>query len=297
MMETQNPFEGTVLVTGADAEYWPLLSGLLNSIEASIRREGVTVGVLDFGLRPEQIRRLQEYGARVVTPGWDYSLEHFHKRATTAYKAMTSRPHLPRYFPGYKLYVWLDADCWVQDWQAVTLLAASARQRSFAIVPEIDRAYSAFYGQTRFLDFMFVCYNACFGKEIATAHFQENLLNSGVFAATSTAPHWEAWHRHLAAVLQRLNEPFFFAEQTALNFAIRHEKLPAALLPAQCNWVCNRARPALALDGTTLVNPEPPYPAIGIIHLTANTKRDLWEMVDLAGRSHTRTLTYPPLPD
>ena len=176
MAGSQTPFSKTIIVSGADAGYWPLLSGLLNSIESSAQREGVFVGVLDFGLLPEHLERLRQFGAIVVSPGWDYSLAHFRTPATATFKAMTSRPHLPRYFPGYELYVWLDADCWVQDWEAIRLLAVSARQWAFAIVPEVHRCYSGFYAQTPVLDFLFACYNACYGKEIATAEFHHPLL-------------------------------------------------------------------------------------------------------------------------
>ncbi len=296
MAGTQTPLGRTILISGADAGYWPLLSGLLHSIESSARKEGVSIGVLDFGLAPEQLERLRRCGAIVVAPGWDYSLAHFRQPAPATFKAMTARPHLPRYFPGYELYVWLDADCWVQDWQAIRALAASARQWSFAVVPEVHRSYSGFYAQTPVLDFLFTCYNTCFGQEVAATQIHHSLLNSGVFVAAGAAPHWGVWHKHLAAVLQRLQEPFFFAEQTALNYAVRHEKLPAALLPAQCNWMCNRALPFLALDGKTLVEPAPPHLPLGVIHLTANTKHGLWPVVDLAGQTHMRVLTHPPLP-
>ena len=80
----------TIIISGADAAYWPLLSGLLHSIEQGPRREGIAVGILDLGLAPEHRDRLRSYGAIVVEPGWDYPVAHFSKPAPPAFRAPRS---------------------------------------------------------------------------------------------------------------------------------------------------------------------------------------------------------------
>jgi len=208
----------TIIISGADAAYWPLLSGMLHSIEQGPRKEGITVGILDLGLAPEHRDRLRSYGAIVVEPGWDYPVAHFSKPAPNAFQAMTARPHLPRHFPGYDMYIWLDADCWVQDPQAIALLASAASQKKFAIVPEVHRSY---FTLSPYVQWLHDCYRRCYNENAANWLVYYPLLNCGVFAATGDAPQWAKWQEHLGRIIKRHDEFFFFAEQTALNGAIR----------------------------------------------------------------------------
>jgi hypothetical protein len=97
-------------------------------------------------------------------------------------------------------------------------------------------------------------------------------------------------------VLARLKEPFFFAEQTALNACIRTSEQAVALLPARCNWMCSRAFPLVSADGKSLLDPYPPHEAIGVLHLAADTKRGIWPLVDARGKEQPRALTFPMLP-
>src|SRR5215470_17824863 len=108
----------SIICSAADAGYWHLLSGMLNSIENTAKNDGFTFGILDLGLADEQRLRISQFGAALVTPDWDYPISHFQKAPAPVYRAQTARPHLRKYFPGFDLYIWLDADCWVQDWQA-----------------------------------------------------------------------------------------------------------------------------------------------------------------------------------
>jgi hypothetical protein len=285
-----------IIVSGADAAYWPLLSGMLHSVEPGARKEGMAVGVLDLGLADEQRDRLRSYGALLVDPEWDYSTAHFRQPPPSTFRAMTARPHLPRHFPGYDLYIWLDADCWVQDWQAVALLAGAASQKKFAIIPEVHRSYCSFFHFGPYLKWVHDCYRLCYSGDTANALVNFPLLNSGVFAATSDAPQWSQWQRHLGEIIKRQDEHFFFAEQTALNGAIREGKLAMALLPAHCNWMCNRAMPGFDPTGNIFIEPEPPHIALGIIHLAAVVKTGEWPVLDRAGKTHVKALTHPMLP-
>ena len=52
-----------------------------------------------------------------------------------AFKAQFARPFLPRHFPGYETYLWIDADAWLQDWRAVELYVAAACGDRLAITP------------------------------------------------------------------------------------------------------------------------------------------------------------------
>jgi hypothetical protein len=286
-----------ILISAADQAYWPLLSGLLHSIDKRRRAAGMAIGVLDLGLAAEPLDRLRRYGASVVRPDWDCDVSAFAAKPQPFYRAMTARPFLPRYFAGYDLYAWIDADCWVQDWSAVKLLCNAAADWGFAIVPEMDRSYTPLLHDGRtFADWARSCFVKCFGEAEGSRLAQYPLLNCGVLAATGESPLWALWAKCLAEVLARLKEPYFFAEQTALNACIRTSERAVALLPARCNWMCSRALPLVSADGKSLLDPYPPHEAIGVLHLAADTKRGMWPLVDARGKEQPRALTFPMLP-
>jgi hypothetical protein len=53
--------------------------------------------------------------------------------------------------------------------------------------------------------------------------------------------------------------------------------------------------PGIDPEGNIYVEPEPPYLPLGVIHLAA-AKSGVWPLLDQTGKTHMRTLTYPPLP-
>ena len=284
-----------IICSAADAKYWSLLSGLLNSIEQPAKRAGFSFGVLDLGLTPEQKARLDRFGATTVVPDWDYDIAHL-ETPPRYLLAMSARPHLRKYFPGYDLIVWLDADCWVQDWLSVILLAESAVANTFSIIPEVDRSYSPFFADGSVLEWLLGSYTTCFGEAEARQMILYPYLNCGVFAATKDAPHWASWAKYLGDVVKRLSRQWdFYAEQNALNAAVIKEKLRIARLPSTCNWLCNRSRPRCTNDGKIFLETAPPFQKLGILHLTSTTKEGLWSVFDLSGKEHKMSLAHPPL--
>jgi hypothetical protein len=284
-----------IIVSGADAAYWALLSRLLRSIEAEVQIQKIAVGILDFGLMQGQRDRLQEYGAKIVLPAWDYPIEHLKQWNTLRDWSQTTRPFLPRYFPGFDLYVWLDADCWVQEWQAIALLTGAALQRKFAIVPEVHHSYGSFLNAgPSFIEWAHSTYRRCYDDAAAKRLSQFPILNCGVFGATPDALHWSRWQFHLSEIIKRLDQSFFFAEQTALNYVIRYEKLTTAFLPAYCNFICSRARPYFNLDHGVFVEPDPPFARLGVVHFAA-AKDSSCVAFDKTGKRETRPLINVPL--
>jgi len=278
-----------IIVTAATSGYFPLLEGLIGSILPQSSQ--VDIGVLDLGLTDAQRKSLKRQGVIVKVAKWDCDLSIFPVKPANHFKAMTARPNLPSYFPGYPIIVWLDCDSWVQDWGAVDLLIATAETTGFSIVPEIDRAYTPFLGDATVIEWIFSCYGRCFGSEAARQFGHYPLINSGVFAARSDAPHWHDWKLALQDSLKRLKEPYFFSEQTALNYTIRKANLPTAWLPSRCNWVCSRAHP-MTRDGIVLIDPNPPYDTLGIVHLTGGAKNGRRKVMSPTGEEFFRSLRW-----
>ena len=262
---------GLIVVSAADAGYFPLLQDTVASVRALNR--DVAIGILDLGLDAAQRQWLAERVADVVRPGWDVDFPG-QDRTPETLKAQVARPFLPRHFPGYEMYFWLDADAWLQEWRAVELYCAAAGHDKLAIVPEIDRAYKRHYKRPKWFGFTLAwkCYREAFGWRAADRLGRNPMVNSGAFALHRDAPHWEAWRRLLAGVLQRSR--FFLGEQTALNYAIFAEHLPANFLPAYCNWMPGDAAPAFDDRRGLFVEPYAPHEPIGVMHLAGREQKE-----------------------
>ena len=259
-----------IIVSAADSGYFPLLRDAVTSVRAL--ESQVPLGVLDLGLAPDQLAWLAAQAARVVKPGWDVEFPG-RERMPETFKAQVARPFLPRHFPGHEMYFWLDADAWLQEWRAVELYCRAAGRDRLAITLELDRAYKRHYKRPKLLGMNLVwkTYREAFGWRIADRLGRNPMANCGVFALHRDAPHWAAWQRLLTRVLRRTR--FFFAEQTALNYAIFAERLPVNFLPAYCNWAVGDAAPAFDAARGLFVEPYAPHEVIGVMHLAGREQK------------------------
>ena len=253
-----------IVVSAADSGYFPLLRDAVMSVRAL--DPDVPIGVLDLGLTREQIAWLDERGGLVVRPPWDVEFPG-RERMPETFKAQVARPFLPRHFPGYEMYFWLDADAWVQEWRVVELYLAAAGTDKIAIALELDRAYKRHYKRPKLfgMNLVWKTYREAFGWRAADRLGRNPTANCGVFALHRDAPHWQEWSRLMTQVLQRTR--FFFVEQISLNYAIFGSGLPANFLPAYCNWAVGDALPAFDAARGLFVEPYAPHEVIGVMHL------------------------------
>lgn len=279
-----------LIVSGADRGYFPLLRDTVLSVRA--RRPDAAIGILDVGLEPGQREWLRKRVTHLVHPGWDID---FPRREHTeeVRKAQFARPFLPRHFPGYETYLWLDADAWLQDWRAVEIYAHAARGGKLAITPEIDRAYKRHYKRPKLFGWTLAWknYREAFGWCVADRLGRNPMVNCGVFALRGDAPHWQVWARIMAQVAQRTR--FFFVEQTALNYAIFAEHLPVDFLPAYCNWMPGDAAPAFDGARGLFVEPYSPHEVIGVMHLAGREQKShVFRLNQLDGGTVETSLRY-----
>lgn len=281
-----------VLVSASDAKFFHLLEDLLATLTEGAKRDGFDIAVLDVGLTKDQRAKLEQDGILVREPVLDYDVSFFKTAPQSFFRSMTARPHLPRHLPGYDIYLFLDADCWVQDWEAVRLYITSAAAKGLAITPEVDRSYGVLFDPITVAEWRLKTYLLCFEEKVARSLAVFPMINSGIFAAHRDGPVWQKWSNLLGHLYKRVGEPFFFAEQAAMNALIRSGGIGAALLPSRCNWMCNRADPVTRNNGAVLCEPQPPYAPLGIIHLTGPDKNRTVELADLDGTKRTRTLRF-----
>lgn len=289
-MSSRAPF---AIATAANEKYRSILEGLIRSIRSHPQSAGVPIVVLDLGLSDDTKAWLVSQQARSVAPDWDFP---FDRPMPEYFKAMASRPHLPKYIPEADSIIWLDADTWVQDWSAIELLLQGAAATGFSITPELDRSYTPMYDGGPYINHQFGWLRDCFDEETARRLCYYPLINCGVFAAHRDAPHWQAWSSTLAESFRRV--VLFISEQTALNVVLRSSGLPVSFLPSTCNWICYRAQPFCSEDGRLLLDPQVPHAPIGIVHLAgyAYDKKDLpLSLRTPSGGAVSRPLTYQAL--
>lgn len=284
-----------LIVTAADAAYFDLLQGCVASIRGFAAGRDIPLAVFDCGLAPAQRQWLCAQGAQLVVPSWDYPPALTGGLPPHA-KALTARPFLPRYFPQARTIVWIDADCWVQDFAAIELLVRAAADGALAAVPEIDRAYRHYrQAWDEFAAVVGGAYRAAYGAAVADELTRWPMLNAGVFAMRNDFPGWQAWARALDEGLRRSAD---LIDQLALNVAVYQRGLRHHPLPSICNWPAHHATPAWDCERRLFVEPFLPHAPIGILHLTVWTKHEATQDIrQIGGPDHGRlrpmSLRYP----
>ncbi len=266
----------TIVLTGADALYFPLVADTIASIRDKPEGQSLDLGFLDLGCTEAQLTWVRSQGGQVVVPGWDVD---FPNRAQVPdyYRGLVARPFFRDYFPGYDLYFWIDADAWVQDWSAVDLFLRGAAQRQgLAIVTEINHPVDRFCFALKLpqkLQLTGAYYTEAFGIEIGQAFFAYPLLNAGVFCLHREALHWEVWARNLHRASQ--NNVSLLTDQMALNLAVyedSHVFAHTEFLPGWCNLLFYEADPIWDTERNCFVEKYLPHQKAGIIHIAGPKK-------------------------
>lgn len=290
-----------IIVSAANDAYFSLLQGLVESLEAVYRGGDLALGIFDLGLTPDQTSWLKERRAAVIRPDWDIDFPG-RDRIPEHYKAMTARPYLPHYFPGHEIYLWLDADTWVQDGSVLEWFVRAAEAGNLAIVPEMDRGYFTSYKAPRLWGQNQKAFAWSYGLSVGYRLGRNPILNVGAFALSGDAPHWLAWaNAHRDALNRRAwrrsinadNFWFFLSEQTALNKVVFGDRLAATFLPALANWFCAKGAPWWDPKRNLLVEPHMPHHPLGIVHLAGKIAKDrAWTLSTTDGGTVQMRLTY-----
>jgi hypothetical protein len=269
----------SVIVTGSDAKYFRYARDTLRSLQA-LRLGGVALAILDFGLDGEQCEWLAAEKIVRVPVGWD--IQPGNKDAEVArmgdgYRAMTSRPFLPRYFPQANVIQWIDADAWVQSAEGVTVPMEAARRYGFAIVPELHRAYAHLYSGGQATQAMHRnAAAASFGEGIASVLAANPVLNSGLFAGRRDSPVWAKWQEFATAGIS--NAANKYTEQIALNLACytvlgRSDSDSVQFLPPEYNFCCGLALPMIDREAKLVLDPKYPHDPVHVVHLVGMNQR------------------------
>ncbi len=269
----------SIIITAANAEYFELVQGTILSIREKPQGRNAIVGFFDLGCTTEQLQWLQKQVNIIKQPNWEFNFPN-QNEAPHYLKGLLARPLLREYFPDFDIYLWIDADAWVQDWKAIDLFIQGAKRGGLAIVPEIDRGSQIQYGGLGefWWQWVYHQYEITFGKEIAENLYSYPLLNAGIFALHKDAAHWQVWAECVEQGLQQSLS--LMTDQFALNLAVYNFGLfdQTEMLPAWCNWTCHFGFPAWDREKSCFVEPNLPHAPIGVLHLTGVVKDNQIEL-------------------
>ena len=91
-----------VIVSLADANYYPLLNELVDSIKRFKESENTAICILDAGLTEDQKQKLSNKVDEIKSAEWDIEVPGFKVRGKEWLKSQVSRAFLPKYFPNYE---------------------------------------------------------------------------------------------------------------------------------------------------------------------------------------------------
>ena len=291
-----------IVVTGGDARYEPLIRELIASIRAlKPAVADCPVGVIDAGLTEEQTARFRAEGVTVVSPPWPVDLPAHRLRGRVHLKANLAKLHLPTYFPGYETVIWIDADAWIQDFEAIELLHRGALKGRFTIVAQFGR-----FAETELkLKWLLgpiarvrsILYKNASRSGLSAAECRalatRPTLNAGAYALRADAPHWASFQTWQARVLKKGR--IFTSDQLAMAGAIYLDGHPIELLPEWCNYIGPwRFDP----ETRELVEYFLPNRRLGVVHMAGEDRMRgdpavTRPVLDMEDREHMLSLRYP----
>ena len=131
-----------VIISLADSNYFEMLNELIDSIKRFKQSENTAICILDGGLTNEQKIILKPKVDEIKSSDWDIKISQFRIMGKKWLKSLITRAFLPEYFPNYQKYMWIDADAWVNSWEAVELYFKGCENKKLAISTSAAVSYT-----------------------------------------------------------------------------------------------------------------------------------------------------------
>jgi len=261
-----------IIVSSADSKYFFLLKELFLSLDKSGILSDYQFSILDTGLTEEQRIFFLDNSVIIKEAIWNTSVPKFKILGRDNLKTQVARAYLPDYFEDYKLYIWLDADMWLNDIKSFNLYEKGAFNNKLTIVPQSDRAYVknanvewlfGFPKKIKTINYKNI--SKSISKSLGRKYAFHSTLNAGAFAINDNVNIWKCFQKNikLAAKKGRI----FGTDQVALALSIYEDGLPSEFLPAYCNWMCEFNMPKFDSEKGQFVEPYIPNHPIALVHL------------------------------
>ena len=269
-----------VIVSLADANYFPLLDELVDSIKRFKQSEDVAICILDAGLKEDQRDSLSKKVDEIKNAEWDIEVPGYKVKGKEWLKSQVSRAFLPKYFPNYEKYLWIDCDAWVNDWSCVELYFKACDDGKLGITQTIGPGYKItskvnwLFGKLALIksqNFKHAVKSKISYADARKLAFAPH-INIGVFSLKKDSKGWSTWQNNLEKTLKAGN--IFGSEGLAINMSVYIDNLETEFLPLNCNWITSNLLPKYDQKQSTFVEPYLPNYKIGIMHLAAGIWKD-----------------------
>tara|TARA_B100000579_G_scaffold124143_1_gene100048 strand:+ start:2785 stop:3696 length:912 start_codon:yes stop_codon:yes gene_type:complete len=264
-----------VIVSLADSNYYELLNELVDSIISFEKSKDIAICILDAGLTDDQKKNLSKKVDEIKSANWDIDVPALKVLGKEWLKSQVSRAFLPKYFPNYEKYLWIDCDAWVNDWSSIELYFKACENGKLGITQTLGPGYEIMskvdwlYGKIALIksqNFKHAV-KSKIGLEKARKLAFAPHINIGVFSLEKNSPGWISWQNNLRQTLKHGN--IFGSEGLAINMAVYIDRIDTEFLPLYCNWIASNLLPKYDEKQKTFVEPYLPNQKIGIMHLAA----------------------------
>ena len=269
-----------VIVSLADSNYFKLLNELIDSIKIFEKSKETAICILDAGLTEDQKNELSKKVDEIKSADWDIEVPVSKVKEKEWLKSQVSRAFLPKYFPNYDKYLWIDCDAWVNNWSSVELYFKACENGKLGITQTLGPGYkimskvSWLFGKVAIIksqNFKHAIKSKIgLGKARKLAFAPH--INIGVFSLEKNSPCWESWQKNLEQTLKSGN--IFGSEGLAINMSVYIDNLETEFLPLNCNWIVSNLLPKFDELHDTFVEPYLPNTQIGVMHLAAGIWKD-----------------------
>jgi len=273
-----------VIVSLADANYFPLLEELIDSVKRFKQSENVAICILDAGLTEEQKKNISGKVDEIKSAEWDIEVPMHKVKNKDWLKSQVSRAFLPKYFPNYEKFLWIDCDAWVNDWDCIEHYFQACNNGKLGITQTLGPGYKITSKVNWLFGKLAIIKSQNFKHAIKSKIPYDKArrlafaphINIGVFSLEKNSPGWKIWQNNLEQTLRAGN--IFGSEGLAINMAVYINNLKTEFLPLSFNWITSNLLPKFDESKNIFVEPYLPHYKIGIMHLAAGIWKDNQDM-------------------
>ena len=286
-----------VIVSLADSNYFNLLNELIDSIKHFDKNITTAICILDAGLEKEQVKKLTSKVDEIKSAEWDIQVSSIKVKGKEWLKSQVSRAFLPKYFPNYNKYLWIDCDAWVNDWSSIELYFKACENGKLGITQTLGPGYRIMSKVNWLFGKIAIIKSQNFKHAISSKIGIEKArklafaphVNIGVFSLEKNSNCWDVWQKNLETTLK--SGKIFGSEGLAINMSIYIDNVETEFLPLNCNWIASNLLPKFDEKNNTFVEPYLPNNKIGIMHLAAGIWDDKRDMrIDSSVKIQIKTL-------
>ena len=286
-----------VIVSLADSNYFNLLNELIDSIKHFDKNNTTAICILDAGLEKEQVKKLTSKVDEIKSAEWDIQVSSKKVKGKEWLKSQVSRAFLPKYFPNYNKYLWIDCDAWVNDWSSIELYFKACENGKLGITQTLGPGYRIMSKVNWLFGKIAIIKSQNFKHAISSKIGIEKArklafaphVNIGVFSLEKNSNCWDVWQKNLETTLK--SGKIFGSEGLAINMSIYIDNVETEFLPLNCNWIASNLLPKFDEKNHTFVEPYLPNNKIGIMHLAAGIWDDKKDMrIDSSVKIQIKTL-------